>query len=292
MRIGVIGGGAIGLLVANQLAAHHEVTLYVRRQEQLNHVRIHSILLYEKDLFSHARQVDVRLDTNVRKEHVYIVCVKQHHLEALFPVLQKLDDTSHLLFLQNGMGHLAIMDKLTAPTYVGIVSHGAKRESDWQVNHLGKGAIQVAGYGKEAKNAGEIAALLHQSEFPVQSVADWEPLLKHKLIVNAVINPLTAIFNVANGEILAQAGLATLAKRLCAETADVLDISFDEAWQHVHDTAIATKENTSSMRADIQEGRQTEIDAITGYILQQAEETLPFSDYVYEVIIDLQKRSR
>ena len=34
MRIGIIGGGAIGLLFANYLSEKHDVTIYTRTQEQ------------------------------------------------------------------------------------------------------------------------------------------------------------------------------------------------------------------------------------------------------------------
>lgn len=292
MKVGIIGGGAIGLLVASHLAVRHDVSLYVRRKEQMNSVRTNSIWRSQGDLFAHAGKMNIHLEKNLQKEDLYIICVKQHHLEELLPVLQKLETGTNLLFLQNGMGHLILLDRLQTPTYVGVVSHGAKRVSDWEVHHLGLGSIQIATYGKKAKNARQLATMLHQADFPFHYTANWDPLLKHKLLVNAVINPLTAIFDVPNGDILTHPEMTALAKRLCNEAADVLKISTQEAWRNICDIAYSTRENTSSMRADIHLGRPTEIDAITGYLLREAKKPLPFSNYVYDTIKELQKRSK
>ncbi len=44
----------------------------------------------------------------------------------------------------------------------------------------------------------------------------------------------------------------------------------EEAWEQVRSVCGQTKENRSSMLVDVIEGRQTEADAIIGYLLKEA----------------------
>ncbi|ASK34827.1 2-dehydropantoate 2-reductase [Alcanivorax sp. N3-2A] len=96
----------------------------------------------------------------------------------------------------------------------------------------------------------------------------------HKLIANAVINPLTALHDVANGRLLEDPALHAEAAALAAE-ADTLLRRLDPHWPgdslpQVMAVVRATAGNTSSMRADAQRGAVTEIDAINGWLLRQA----------------------
>ena len=104
---------------------------------------------------------------------------------------------------------------------------------------------------------------------------DIRPRQWHKLVANAVINPLTALYDVPNGRISADPALREQATQLCEEADQVLR-QLDPAWpghslDNVLTVARATAGNTSSMRADRQRGAQTEIDAINGWLVQQAD---------------------
>ena len=61
------------------------------------------------------------------------------------------------------------------------------------------------------------------SEFEVSIVEDVQPVVWGKLIVNAAINPLTALLRVKNGELLANPPARALMGELASETATVAD---------------------------------------------------------------------
>jgi len=102
-----------------------------------------------------------------------------------------------------------------------------------------------------------------------------------KLIINAMINPLTAIFNCKNGQLFDQEPRTTLMKALLVEAGAVArallpasgrgaDVFSDEQLTElVLSVADKTGQNTSSMLQDIRARRQTEIDYINGYIVRQ-----------------------
>jgi 2-dehydropantoate 2-reductase len=107
----------------------------------------------------------------------------------------------------------------------------------------------------------------------------WPDDFRHrqwrKLVGNAVINPLTGLHDVANGRIFQDPALAGEAEQLARE-ADRVFTALDPTWPGdslpgVRALAEATAGNTSSMRADMQAGAVTEIDAINGWLLRQAE---------------------
>jgi 2-dehydropantoate 2-reductase len=47
LRIGVIGGGAIGLLISAYLASKHHLTVYTKREDQKQKINKHGIFWME-----------------------------------------------------------------------------------------------------------------------------------------------------------------------------------------------------------------------------------------------------
>lgn len=288
MNIAVIGGGSIGLLVSNYLAKQHDVSLYVRRVEQQERINDHQIHLYKQSTPIRMTDVPAFLIEQLSNTYdCFIICVKQPHIADVLAAFQHSSITAPLLFFQNGMGHIELIQSLSQRVYVGVINHGAHRIADNQVDHLGEGSIKLASITGDPYELEQLQAALHQRAFPIEKVDDWEPLVKGKVLVNAVINPLTAMFDVPNGKVMTNKYIAFLAKKLCEETAAALQLPFNRSWENVVQTAYATKNNVSSMRADIQTKRPTELEAITGYVLKKANQELPYTNFVYHAVLAL-----
>jgi 2-dehydropantoate 2-reductase len=112
----------------------------------------------------------------------------------------------------------------------------------------------------------------------------WE-----KLVINAIINPLTALSGETNGSLLTR---QEEVEALCHELMPLLlREGFnlpEEAWvARVMDVATATAPNYSSMQQDLAAGRPTEIDYITGFILREAQPLglhMPLLQQLYDAI--------
>ncbi|KAI0068092.1 hypothetical protein BV25DRAFT_518848 [Artomyces pyxidatus] len=141
--------------------------------------------------------------------------------------------------------------------------------------------------------------------------AKWQPIsrvvvaLKRKLVVNSVINPLTALMDCRNGDVFETEASRRIMQRVCAEAATAFALQAqedDEGYQptctgvnseikerlnrvrmglsrvspalrakaleeECLSVARLTKHNTSSMLADVRGGSHTEIDFMNGYLV-------------------------
>ena len=176
--------------------------------------------------------------------------------------------------LQNGIGNREIL----------IESLGAARvalgTSTTGATLLGPGLVRAGGDGllslERHPKAGAAAAALRSASFKVRMVGDARSLLWGKLVINAAINPLTALLRVTNGELLKRPSARGLMAELACEAAAVagaenIPLPFEDAPQAAEQVARRTADNHSSMLQDIQRGTPTEIDAICGAVTRQGE---------------------
>ncbi|MBD1224620.1 2-dehydropantoate 2-reductase [Virgibacillus halodenitrificans] len=289
MNIGVIGGGAIGLLLSGYLAEEHNVTVYVRRTKQKLLIDLHGVRISDK---FDRRQVQCELIHNIKDQDCIMVCVKQFQFLEILPHLSSLGNEVLLVFLQNGMSHIEKISNLSQPISIGTVEHGAEKVNDYTVKHTGEGVIKLASYSRVANNElQQLLSELEQHDFPMVYRDNWSILLKEKLILNAVINPLTALFQVKNSQVIQNEYIRFLAKQLCEEASFILNLNEDKQWSEVQRVAKNTGENTSSMYKDIKERRKTEIEAISGYLLKQCSNTkIPYTSFVYHSLKALEKK--
>jgi 2-dehydropantoate 2-reductase len=117
-----------------------------------------------------------------------------------------------------------------------------------------------------------------------------------KLVVNAGINALTALTGFKNGQLLDYPETARLLERLVFEAAQVarkkgVHIEEDPI-EKVRKAAEATRENRSSMGQDFDHRRKTEIDAINGAVVREAQSLgipVPFNQAVTDLVKAIEK---
>lgn len=107
-----------------------------------------------------------------------------------------------------------------------------------------------------------------------------------KLAVNSILNPLTSLIDARNGNILYNFALTRTMRLMLAETSLVFRslpelkgvpnvntrFSPERLETLVVSVSNKTKDNISSMLADVRAGRRTEIEYINGYIVRRGEE--------------------
>lgn len=289
MKVGVIGAGSIGLLFASYISKVFDVTLYTRTENQASQINDQGILLKKKAVNTRSSVKALPIASWKGNEDFTIFTVKQYQLPTVLETMKHIADLpNNLLFLQNGMGHLKLFEDMKGNNlFVGTVAHGALKENDYTVSHNGEGVTNVA------LVKGDIAPLHRfanacNDDFPIQVQEDYYPMLLNKLVVNAVINPLTSILHVKNGELINNDYFFRVLNTLFAEITFILNLDQpDEHLQTVVEICRKTAENRSSMLKDIEANRLTEVDAILGFILEEArkqKKQAPLLETVYHLI--------
>jgi len=110
----------------------------------------------------------------------------------------------------------------------------------------------------------------------VTVVDDPWPSVWRKVVTNAAVNPLSALIRKTNAELLADAPACRIADGLAREVARVasaagVPISEEDAVRQWRAMAALTGTNRSSMLQDVEAGRATEVDAISGAVAREGE---------------------
>jgi len=312
MRVWVVGGGSIGLLYAGRLALRGEdVTLITRTAEQAEAVKASGITITGRDgtvtavCRAHAIDRFERLLAESGAPDWILLTMKQYGITP--DVLRMLgtvcgaSSRANVLAMQNGIGHLELLSQAVPKSrlFAAVVSEGAGRTSLVSVDHTGSGITRIgAAEGDDgAGGRGEHAL------FPLQKVlrdAGFRCVLSkqlkddiwHKLIINAVINPLTALLEIRNGELLQHDDSLRVMRRLYDEAAAVAarcGVRVDEGlWDMLLDVCRKTASNRSSMWQDLLAGRPTELEWINGAIVRTAE-TFGLAAPTHELILQLMR---
>ena len=273
MKIGIIGAGSIGLLFAAYLSKAFSITLYTRTSEQAEEINQNGISIKEGTEEKKTRVRAMSISTWTGEEELTIIAVKQYQLHSIINDLTNLKRFPNtLLFLQNGMGHLKLLENISVSNiFVGSVEHGASKVNTYTVRHNGKGAINIALFKGDSLRIKEFAEASAAINFPISIKEDYYNMLENKLIANAVINSLTAILHVQNGELISNPYYFAAVKKLFLEISFVLNLENPiRKFRNVVRICKKTADNRSSMLKDIEAGRKTEVDAILGFLLDEA----------------------
>jgi 2-dehydropantoate 2-reductase len=184
-----------------------------------------------------------------------------------------------VLTLQNGLGNKEIIAEALGDSLrvvQGVTSMGSMLPESGKVLHTGNGPTSISFDPNNYREVKDIAEMLIYSGIPCNLIQDVEGMLWGKLLVNAGINPVTALLRVKNGAIVDNETCKELMLKTVHEGANVAKargvmLPYDDPFQRVLEVANATKENVSSMLSDVLRGAKTEIDSINGAIVKEGE---------------------
>lgn len=280
MKTVVIGAGSVGLLLAARLQLGGVGVQLVTRSEG------QATLLNQKGLTIHTvdgKRQTVYLSARPFTHHLppadcYLLAVKQPDLTSVMPGLLSIPPTARVIALQNGIGHQEILAEALPvnPLFFAVNTEGANRLSAAEVAHTGKGTLRIGPWEKAASKDAwleRFVALAAAASIPAQYVDEISGYVWRKVIVNAVINPLTTLFEISNGELL-HSPVTRRTMRLLFEESAAIAAAFgqkidEQDWQELLAICRNTSRNHSSMLQDYWHKKPTEIEAINGYLVRK-----------------------
>ena len=269
----IVGTGALATLFAARLsAAGVNVTMLGTWLEGLTALRENGARL-EGAAGSRVRVVDNPIDC--REVKYALVLTKAWQTDRVARQLAEcLAEDGLVVTLQNGLGNDRVLSEVLGQSRVGrgVTTLGATLLVPGIVRPSGDGTVTLEAHPRLAS----LEEMLRVAGFGVDVVEDAQSFIWGKLVVNAAINPITALLRVKNGELLENSSARTLMGKLAREAASVADalgvtLPFPGPERAAEEVARRTAENTSSMLQDILRGAQTEVDVINGAIVHFGE---------------------
>ncbi|PZE22665.1 ketopantoate reductase family protein [Paenibacillus xerothermodurans] len=222
-------------------------------------------------------------------------------------IVAQLGADSRLICFQNGVGHLDVLRKVIPARQIllAVTTEGAMVKSPRHVAHTGRGMTWVGSAAAEPDFAGRSDHSLTKKFVNVLSDAGFSTSLSNniiskvwnKLLINAIINPLTAVLQIHNGQLPQLPDALILMRSLYYEAvtlADKLGIELaPDLWQQVLLVCERTAGNRSSMLQDVLLHRPTEVDAITGGLLREAEQAgiaMPTHAAMYHLLRSIEQQ--
>lgn len=264
LRIGLLGSGAIGSLMAYHWREQTLVAL-PRDQQSSTHIQVQH----------HEQCWQAQLPCWQGEPLDWLVlCTKAgDSLNALSAWRTYLPNVKRILLLQNGMGqhdecqHWLEQENLACELWAAMSTEGAYRTET---------TVHYAGQGETLIGAWQTSQTISVMALPqTRIVADIHTHLRTKLAINAVINPLTALLHCPNGELLSQANYR---QQLLALSDEVAALYQALNWhlpqpltELVLNVAQRTAHNRSSTLQDVLNQRPTELPYISGYLQKQAQ---------------------
>jgi 2-dehydropantoate 2-reductase len=274
----IAGTGALANLFAARLsAAGHAVSMLGSWPDGLEALRTKGVRLHAADGGTTVYPVEASDDpVEFGGAKLALVLVKAWQTERVAQQLaEALDAEGVALTLQNGLGNREALAAQLGEERVafGVTTTGANLLGPGQVQAGGEGVISLGPHPRLAS----LSAALKGAGFQVQEVENVESLAWSKLVINAAINPLTAVLEVRNGELLARPSARALLGQLAREVAAVaaaqgIPLTSDDPVAAAEGVAERTAANLNSMLQDVQRGAPTEIEAICGAVVRAGEE--------------------
>jgi 2-dehydropantoate 2-reductase len=282
MKIAIVGAGAMGSLFGALLAeGGHEVWLFDIWQDHINAVKQNGLTVEREGKTRKVRLNAASDRRQIGESELVLIFVKSTQTQSAAESAALLAGSNgRVMTLQNGMGNAEIIAEHTPPNRIlaGTTAHGATMLKAGSIRHAGAGPTTIGMWAdgeKEFQIARQIADQFTQVGIESAAVEVVRSVIWDKLLVNVGINAITALTGIKNGQILDLEVTRELSRAAVEEAASVasaqgIEIRKDPV-AHVFQVAAATAVNRSSMGQDVDRRRQSEIKAINGFVVREAE---------------------
>lgn len=291
LRILIYGAGAVGQAVGCMLAAGGHIIDLVLRERFVPPLREGGLsvtgIFGEFSAPAGTLGVSDTVETFGGRSYDYIIITTKSYdtASAIEAIDRVCDRTSMVVSLQNGCGNFEqVIEKF------GIDRALAGRViTGFEIIHPGLVKITVTAddvhiggntEGETHPAAERLAEAINRSGLPCVATSTIRRDLFAKLLYNCALNPLGAILGVPYGELGNNLHTREVMNAIIDEVFGVLEgmnasthwVSAEAYRMFFYNNQLpATAHHRASMLQDIEQGKRTEIDALTGYVSQKGQ---------------------
>jgi 2-dehydropantoate 2-reductase len=284
MRILIVGAGALGGLVGAHFAeAGEDLVLLEINRARARLLNETGLNLSDADLGERCVPIKVACSVDgLEPFDLVFVAVKSYETEdALRAVMPVITPATLILSMQNGIGNTETMARVVRAEQVlcGITYHSIQHTGPNRLRYRqGIKPIQIAPMtGRPTPACEAVGEAFRRAGLNTNVVENIDHVVWQKLLHNAVVNPVSALSGLTCRELLDDEDLQMFMRSLCLEIVAVMRargipiVDEEDPYRPVIGSQKALGKNRPSMWQDLARGQRTEIDALNGAIVLEAE---------------------
>jgi 2-dehydropantoate 2-reductase len=266
-KIILLGAGAIGSIYGALLSKKNDVTL-IGNKAHVDAVNSKGLSI-SGDI---NETFYLKADTEIRgiPENTLIILTTKAYdsAKAIERIKRLLKKDTVVLILQNGLGNEEVVKRVAgdnAKILRGVTAMAAEFFESGKIRFCSGETII-----EQNEVAEEIGEIFNKCMPKIRLFNDINMEVWNKLVVNCVVNPLSALFHVRNSEVVS-GSLKTVRHiivRECVEVGKAEGITFPKDLEKEVDEKISNYTNFSSMYQDVMKGKKTEIDFLNGKVVE------------------------
>lgn len=304
MKIAVLGAGAMGMLFGSYLSQKNDVILVEIDPQRVEMINKNGVCIHEKETERLLYPRAVSDTKDMAPVDLILIFVKSMFTEsALVANRHLIGKNTYLMTLQNGAGHEKKLLKFADESHViiGTTQHNSSIISNGVINHGGSGKTSIGLLRGSSAVLQPIAESFTECGLECFTSDDVKKQIWTKLFTNTAASSLTAVLQVPLGYLAENEYANSLMKTLCREAVAVAnaegfaEFDEDEAIASVEAVCRNAPNGYTSIYADIRDGRRTEVDTISGSVVDAAKVCgvpVPCHEMIVKLIHALEQRKK
>lgn len=304
MNIAILGAGAMGMLFGGYLSQQNDVWLIDISVDRVEKINADGVCVQKNDQTQVFHPYAAVSAEGLGEMDLVIVFVKSMFTEHALKNNQSLiGKDTFVMTLQNGAGHetklLKFVDR--AHVIIGTTQHNSSVLANGIVNHGGGGKTFIGLLDGNSKKLQPIVDRFISCGFDCAASDEVQKRIWNKLFLNTSASALTAVLQVPLGFILTDPNACRLMERLAGEAVAVANaqgaasFNVSTVLQDIKIVLENARGGYTSIYADIKNGNLTEVDTISGSVLETAknlEISVPYHEMIVLLIHALENKNK
>lgn len=296
MKIAVIGAGAMGSIYGGHLSLKHQVTIVDTNPQIVKRINDEGLRVDEDGVTNTYHPAAVTATEGLGEMDLVILFVKSiFSRTALEGNRGLIGEHTRLLTLQNGAGHEELLKEFVPEDRV-IIGTTEDNGAVLFPGHVKRGGSGNTNVGMLTEDREGFLPRLEEAfdscGFHVKIHDNIQHLIWDKLFTNVSLSAVTGILQVDMGFIAGNEYAWNMTRALIHEAITVaaaLGLSFDEEamTERVRQTSAGNPTGCTSIRADLRDGRRTEVNTISGSVVRAAKRCgipVPCHEFVVNMV--------
>ena len=313
MNIIVLGAGAIGSLYGAKLSKLNDVML-VGNKHHVKNIKKNGLKIVGLENGIYKIKATTKIKKIDKNTLILLTTKVQDNKKAINNIKNLIKKNTMILCLQNGLYSENIVKDIVGKKCLvlrGVTNFGAiflkpgiiaYKNYGYTVIEMSANRFAISDHAQKSKifdksqKSKEIAENFRQCGLNASVSYNIKTDMWKKLILNCVLNPLTAILKVENKGI-ADEKLNPIKKLIideCLKVAKKNDVTFNFDFVKAINNGTKNSRNISSMQQDLIKGKKTEIDYLNGAVIKLGKKygiKCPVNEAFVVIIKEMEKKS-